>query len=271
MLSKASGALYFVLRNIQGFHSARAAFAVLAIEYNLLTALPVLGALWLIRWLVEQKRLSLFKKPIRNWWLQLAYGFGIGTLAFLSFIGFAWLTGNYHILGIRAHYPLASLFWLVLSVAVGVFSEEILFRGYVLPTLERRWGTGIALAVSTVVFAAEHGRFDQGDVAEANVHPILHALALGALLGAAYLINRTLWLPMGLHFAWNFLGAVFFNSHTYATHAMFRYVYWAPAFDLTGIAFQSSVVICSLGAFILIRFVQRKNRWRKAGLPVDTV
>lgn len=35
------------------------------------------------------------------------------------------------------------------------------------------------------------------------------ALTGGLLMGAAYLATRSLWLPIGIHFAWNVVGAGF--------------------------------------------------------------
>jgi membrane protease YdiL (CAAX protease family) len=259
ILSKVDMAFYFFLRRHENFHSAATGFTVILAEFVLLTALPMFTALWLAQMLFEQRQSSAFKRPDRNWYLQFAFGFGIGTFTFLCFVCFAWLTGNYHIIGVRAHYPIIYFVWLVPTIAVGVLSEEAIFRGYVLPTLERRWGTGIALVVSASVFAVGHGHLGQANIAESVFHPILHAFALGTLLGAAYLVNRTLWLSLGLHFAWDFVGAVFFNSHTYATQSVFRYAYWPPAFDLTGIAFGASVVICSLGAFLLFLYGRRRG------------
>jgi membrane protease YdiL (CAAX protease family) len=46
---------------------------------------------------------------------------------------------------------------LVLVVCVGApFAEELFFRGLFLRSAERRWGTGAALAVTTVVFGLSH-------------------------------------------------------------------------------------------------------------------
>jgi uncharacterized protein len=42
------------------------------------------------------------------------------------------------------------------------------------------------------------------------VSTIAIALEVGVLLAATYVVNRNLWLPIGLHFGWNFTeGGVF--------------------------------------------------------------
>lgn len=46
---------------------------------------------------------------------------------------------------------------LILVVCVGApFAEELFFRGLFLRSLERRWGAGLALVVSTAVFGLSH-------------------------------------------------------------------------------------------------------------------
>jgi hypothetical protein len=78
-------------------------------------------------------------------------------------------------------------------------SEELLLRRYLLVGLERRVGTWVALVTSSMLFGLLHWT---------NPHASLWttvALALDMQLGAAYVLTRSLWLPLGIHFAWNVL------------------------------------------------------------------
>lgn len=78
--------------------------------------------------------------------------------------------------------------------------EELLFRAVLFRITEERWGTRVALVVNMLLFAMAH-------------LPNEHVTALAALntgitgLGfcAAWMLTRSLWLPAGMHFAWNFL------------------------------------------------------------------
>ncbi|HEV2355728.1 MAG TPA: CPBP family intramembrane glutamic endopeptidase, partial [Puia sp.] len=89
-----------------------------------------------------------------------------------------------------------SLGWMVLIS----FSEELVFRGYLLGNLlesvPNKW---IALSISSVLFAAYHA-----------VTPGIHTLALinlflaGMLLGTNYLFTKNLWFSFLLHLGWNF-------------------------------------------------------------------
>ena len=111
---------------------------------------------------------------------------GVGGLSWGSFAGFLGLAG------------------MMSSVAV---MEEVLFRGVLFRILEERAGTVISLVVSSLLFGATH---------LVNVNATWWgALAIGltggTMLAAAYTATRSLWFPIGLHFAWNFTHAGVFG------------------------------------------------------------
>ncbi len=84
------------------------------------------------------------------------------------------------------------VFFGVVSVCAPVF-EEILFRGFVLPSLSQwipMWG---AVGVSAVLFAAAH----------LSLADLLPLTALGLVLGIVYSRSRNLLAPMLLHSLWN--------------------------------------------------------------------
>ena len=89
---------------------------------------------------------------------------------------------------------------------VAALAEEALFRGYPLQTLTRANLAWLAVFLTSVPFAAVHLR--NPNVA-AGFTFINTALA-GVWLAVAYLRTRTLWFPLGVHWAGNWaLGAVF--------------------------------------------------------------
>jgi uncharacterized protein len=98
---------------------------------------------------------------------------------------------------------------LVFSAALFILAalaEEALFRGYPLQTLARANLAWLAVFLTSVPFAAVHLR--NPNVA-AGFTFINTALA-GVWLAVAYLRTRTLWFPLGVHWAWNWaLGSVF--------------------------------------------------------------
>ncbi|QOV21628.1 type II CAAX endopeptidase family protein [Anabaenopsis elenkinii] len=84
------------------------------------------------------------------------------------------------------------LFFLTAAIAAPIF-EELLFRGFLLPSLTRYvpvWG---AIIFSSLLFAIAH----------LSLSEILPLTALGVVLGIVYTRSRNLLAPMLLHSLWN--------------------------------------------------------------------
>lgn len=92
--------------------------------------------------------------------------------------------------------------FVVLSTAA--MAEEVAFRGYPFQRLIEATGQGGAIAVFSAVFGLAHLRNPH-----ATTVGFLNTILIGAVFAIAYLRARTLWLPWGMHWAWNaLLGAV---------------------------------------------------------------
>jgi uncharacterized protein len=79
------------------------------------------------------------------------------------------------------------------------FSEEIVFRGYMLSNLMESFNKWIALLVSALLFAAMHFMNDSY-----NFFAFINVLLAGILLGLNYIYTKNLWFAISFHFAWNF-------------------------------------------------------------------
>jgi membrane protease YdiL (CAAX protease family) len=91
-------------------------------------------------------------------------------------------------------------------MAAAAVYEELLFRGVLFRILEERAGTWIVLVLTGVLFGAIHLVNPGATVWGATAI----AIEAGFMLAACYAATRTLWVPIGLHFGWNFaLGGVF--------------------------------------------------------------
>ncbi|MGI9627686.1 MAG: CPBP family intramembrane glutamic endopeptidase [Longimicrobiales bacterium] len=89
--------------------------------------------------------------------------------------------------------------WTLFILLFPAAAEEILFRGYPMRVLQRAWGPGVALIVTSVAFAVLHGGNPEvGPLAIVNI-----GLA-GLLLGVVYLQTGSLWWATGVHLGWNF-------------------------------------------------------------------
>ena len=86
-----------------------------------------------------------------------------------------------------------------LMLLAGAAGEEILFRGYGFQVLVRALGPMAAVLPVGVLFAAMHA----GNPG-ATPLGLANTAGFGVLFGYAFLRSRDLWLPIGLHFGWNF-------------------------------------------------------------------
>ena len=94
---------------------------------------------------------------------------------------------------------------LAAAVAAAV-AEELALRGGVYRIIEDACGTTVALLFSGGLFGLLHA----ANPGATLVSSLSIAFEAGVLLGLAYALTRSLWLPIGLHLGWNFTeGGVF--------------------------------------------------------------
>ncbi|QIR39426.1 CPBP family intramembrane metalloprotease [Tolypothrix sp. PCC 7910] len=84
------------------------------------------------------------------------------------------------------------IFFITAAIAAPIF-EEILFRGFLLPSLTRYLPVWGSILLSSLLFAAAH----------LSLSEILPLTALGIVLGVVYTRSRNLLAPMLLHSLWN--------------------------------------------------------------------
>jgi membrane protease YdiL (CAAX protease family) len=129
---------------------------------------------------------------------RLAIGLAVGLLLFSLVVGIAALLGVYGVTGPGDARGLVAA--LVGSALFPAVSEELVFRGIMFRWLEEFGGSWVALLLTSALFGASH-LHNPGATWIAAVGLAFEA---GVMLGAAYMLTRSLWLPMGIHAAWNF-------------------------------------------------------------------
>src|SRR5215472_5531331 len=137
----------------------------------------------------------------------LPLGTFVGLVWFAMLILMLYLAGHYQISGVG--FPNRALAAVVFTLGIAIW-EEVTFRGLLFRVTEQTFGTWAGVAVSAVVFGAVHGLNPNASLA-ASIAIILES---GVLLAAAYFATRTLWLPIGLHFGWNFAEDFIFGVRT---------------------------------------------------------
>lgn len=115
------------------------------------------------------------------------------TVAVIGWLGNLQISADIH--GLKTGTLLVEVL-VVLSTAA--MAEEIAFRGYPFQRLMEATGPGGAIALMSALFGAVHLR----NPASSTIG-LLNTMLIGIVFAVAYLRARTLWLPWGMHWAWN--------------------------------------------------------------------
>ncbi|HEX9140075.1 MAG TPA: type II CAAX endopeptidase family protein [Steroidobacteraceae bacterium] len=254
-----------VMRGVIGalhIYHARA-IALVALEGALLS---LLGYWYFVR---RIERRSVTELSAAGALGELALGWLVGAALFAAVLLALALLGVYHY---TSSAPAAVLIEpLMASVAAGIF-EELLFRGLLFRLIEGAVGSWLSLVISAVIFGLLH-----------LVNPdatLLGACAVmlegGVLLAGAYLVTRRLWLPIGMHIAWNFTQGGIFGlvvSGTGVSIGLFNGVLSGPVW-LSGGKFGAeasvvAVIICLIAAVGFLAIAVRRRhilpaRWQQA-------
>lgn len=192
---------------------------------------------------------------------NLFSGLAIGFLFFCAVSAVLWLTGCSGI-------EYASPSWTYILVNLGMYllvacSEEVVFRGIMFRMIDERFGMWQALGISALVFGFMHIPNPNATVWSSAAI----AVEAGVLLGAVYKYSGSLWLPIGLHWAWNFTQGNVFGlpvSGGGGSETIFRTTVSGPEI-ITGGDFgpEASIIAFVLGALLSALFIRLYLRSRR--------
>ena len=143
-----------------------------------------------------------YELKLRNALPNLFLGVTIGGLFIACIVGILTLFGVYRIDAISIDWTGIVLNCAMLSIVA--VSEEIIFRGILFRMIDERCSTIFAFIISSLLFGIIH--LTTVDFWTA----IAVSVEAGFMLAAAYKLRNNLWVPIGIHWAWNFfLGPIF--------------------------------------------------------------
>ncbi len=99
-----------------------------------------------------------------------------------------------------ASFQAGRLLWVSVLLLFGAVGEELLFRGYGFQLLLHAAGPWWIIPISAAIFGWAH----HGNIAASPLGLVNTAL-WGLVLGYAFYRAGDLWLPIGLHFGWNWV------------------------------------------------------------------
>lgn len=215
-----SAVLAIVLASLLRTLAAMPALPLLAIEsiagdIAFISQIAFLGGTLLVTWLFQRflDRASLAALGLavrRSSIVELTLGFALGALLMTLVLAVELALGGYEIVQtgwsiVPADTLLAPLLQAFLFFLAVALTEEVIARGYVLQNLSVALGRPGGVIGSSVLFALGHLANPGSGLA-----PLVGVFVAGLLLATAYLVTLRLWLPIGLHWGWNFFqGAVY--------------------------------------------------------------
>ena len=206
------------------------------------------------------------RRPVEELALRRALpdtGKGLLTGAgfFCVVVGILALVGCYRVTGVQ--FDTTVQVTAFLRFLMGAVFEEILFRGIVFRLIDDRWNTVAALIISALIFGAIHF---------ANTGATLWssaaiAIEAGLMLGAAYKFSRTLWLPIGIHWAWNYVQGNVFGFAVSGSNAgshIFSPIISGPNLVTGGVfGAEASIITVGVGLILTIVFLMAAPRERR--------
>jgi membrane protease YdiL (CAAX protease family) len=240
-----------------------------------LLALIALGAIllllsatyWAYVHFVEQRPVTELDPSYAPGELMLGVVFGAGLFA--AVIAVLARLGDYHLRGIATW---SLLILPLLNSIQSSYMEEIVFRGVLFRIIEEWLGTWVSLTLTAVLFGALHLLNKNATVMGA----VAIALTAGIILGAAYTATNRLWLPIGLHFGWNFTEGGIFGLSVSGGKAegLLQSQLTGPEL-LTGGAFgpEASIVTVALGLVMgaaMLAYAWRRGRIHPLGWRTGT-
>jgi CAAX protease family protein len=175
----------------------------LLLWFSLLMLPLLLGFYWALTRFLDGRPLGSVGFAFHSRWkTELATGLIAGTIMILAVAGAESLLGvaRFSLAPGPAGRTLAAGTLLFLMLMAAAAEEELIFRGYPFQRLVEVAGQVVAVFVVSAMFGAAHlwNPFQ-------NWISTINTALVGVLLAICYLRTRALWLPLGIHFAWNFV------------------------------------------------------------------
>lgn len=263
------GSAFFLLIGISnGFQADYAASPLVSLAVAAGMAMTGLAVYWAFVRLIERRQVH--ELGLKGMGRELDLGLLIGAGLCMLCVLLLMALGVYRIEAINP--IMVTLPALAMALSSGVL-EELMYRGGLFRIVEETLGSWLSLAVSALVFGLSH----YAPVEGALWGSFAISIEAGLLLAAAYMLTRRLWVPIGLHVAWNFAQSGVFSgivSGSYNQPGLFKSTLEGSDW-LTGGAFgmEASVVavaVCTAaGLFLLVLAIRRGNlmppSWRRGG------
>lgn len=196
-----------------------------------------------------------------GWIRDLVIGSAIGFASLVVAVGIATIGSGLHFSA--SDVGLATTGRSMLGSAallfVAALAEEAMFRGYALQTLSRAKLAWLGVLLTSVPFGLVH-------LSNPNVIPVVtfaNTVLAGLWLAVAYLRTRSLWLPLGVHWSWNWALGWFFglpiSGINLVSHPLFKATDTGPLWLTGGRYGIEGGIACTIALVLFTVFLWRTS------------
>ncbi len=191
------------------------------------------------------------------------FGRGWGCSAMMVVPGFLILFIFHQVSLLPSSYNWLYFVGFLLFFIVQSTGEEVLTRAFLIPMLEYRLGTIVAVICSASFFALMHiGNTNFTWLGFANI------LLGGAIMAVFFILYRNIWICAGFHAGWNFIQAGFFDFNVSGVDVYSLIQFQDTGYPrITGAAFGyegSLVAMLFQGMLLAYLLKYKKPVWNKA-------
>ena len=165
--------------------------------YDFTSAITVCFAAWIMTRFIDKRSFTSLGFARSNALRDMGSGIIIGILWLAVSVGIAWCAGIATMQ--TACISLPWLLGIVFSVFFNAFAQEVLVRSYLYKTIRSRSNPAWAIFLTSVLFSVLHlGAFKGAWL------PAMNVFGAGILFALVYQFTGNIWMPTGIHFAWNY-------------------------------------------------------------------
>ncbi|MDT7542720.1 MAG: protease family protein [Acidobacteriota bacterium] len=208
----------------------------------------------------------------RGWLRDLALGTVFGAAALVVAALVSTIAGGFHFSLAPEGFGLSfakTFFGAIFVYILLAAAEEMMFRGYPLQTFMRSLPFVVALLPSSLIFAYVHTANPNMPRGLLFLIMVANTALAGVWLCVAYYRTRSLWLPLGLHWSWNWtmgslLGLPVSGITTLTRAPLLRAMDAGPAWLTGGSYGIEGGAACTLALALATLFI-----WRTKLLTAD--
>ena len=174
------------------------------IYFELITMLTILCSAWIMVSFIDKRPFTELGFMRDNLVRDVLFGLSIGSAWLLLSIAVSLIFKSAE-LETSGSIVLPALFISGTAMLLNTVTQEVLTRSYIFQTIQSQTNAVWAVILTSILFVSLHAGALHG-----SWLPVVNIFFAGILFGTAYYITKNLWLPISIHFIWNFLlGPVF--------------------------------------------------------------